>query len=391
MIELQNILIVSGEHSGDSLGGDLVREFKKINSNFQFFGIGGTNMISEGVRSIYDIEELNVIGFSGIVFKYRKLKKIANQLVQECITKNVKYVILIDYPGFNLELASMLKNASQDIKIIFYVSPQIWAWRFNRIHKIKKYVDLQLLLFPFEKKIYDRYNIDNEVVGHPLMGKMQSMLETGLEIKTNDENKVITLMPGSRTGEIKRLLHLLLDSAKVIHDKHPNTEFLLPGINEKESKFIERKVETFKKENPNIKISYQFNNSAKCIEKADMVILASGTATLEVAYFKKPMIILYINSFLTHFIGKRVLLIPYVGLVNILAEKFIVKELLQSECTTKNITEEAFKILENKLYREEMIYNISAIKESLGTGDSSKKAANAILKLISSSPSPFPS
>ena len=391
MTELQNILIVSGEHSGDSLGGDLVREFKKINSNYQFFGIGGTNMISEGVRSTYDIEELNVIGFSGIVFKYRKLKKIANQLVQECVRKNVKYAILIDYPGFNLELASMLKNASKDIKIIFYVSPQIWAWRFNRIHKIKKYVDLQLLLFPFEKKIYDRYNIDNVVVGHPLMGKMQSMLETGLEIKTSDENKVITLMPGSRTGEIKRLLHLLLDSAKVIHDKHPNTEFLLPGINEKESKFIETNLELFKNENPKIKISYQFNNSAKCLEKADMVILASGTATLEVAYFKKPMIILYINSFLTHFIGKRVLLIPYVGLVNILAEKFIVKEYLQSECNTENITQEAFKILENKLYREEMISNVSAIKESLGTGDSSKKAANAILKLISSSPPPSPS
>jgi len=271
MTELQNILIISGEHSGDSLGGDLIREIKKINSNYQFFGIGGSNMISEGVRSIYDIEELNVIGFSGIVFKYRKLKKIANQLVQECVTKNVKYAILIDYPGFNLELASMLKNASKDIKIIFYVSPQIWAWRFNRIHKIKKYVDLQLLLFPFEKKIYDRYNIDNVVVGHPLMGKMQSMLETGLEIKTSDENKVITLMPGSRTGEIKRLLHLLLDSAKVIHDKHPNTEFLLPGINEKESKFIETNLELFKNENPKIKISYQFNNSAKCLEKADML------------------------------------------------------------------------------------------------------------------------
>ncbi len=390
MTEHQNILIISGEHSGDSLGGELIKEIKKTTSHFQFFGIGGASMISEGVHSLYDIEEMNVIGFSGILFKYHKLKKIANQLVDECITKKVKYAILIDYPGFNLELSSMLKKSIQDIKIIFYVSPQIWAWRFNRIHKIKDNVDLQLLLFPFEKKIYDRYNINNVVVGHPLMGKMKEQLEEGIEIPFSESKKRITLMPGSRSGEIRRLFPILLDVARVLYSAHPELEFLIPGINEKESIFIESSLDTFQKKYPEIPISYHFQNSAKCLEKSDLVILASGTATLEVAYFKKPMIILYINSFLTHFIGKRVLLIPYVGLVNILAEKFIVKEFLQGECSTENITTEANRILSDSAYRENMINNISMIGESLGTGDASKKAATAILKLISSSQSPSP-
>jgi lipid-A-disaccharide synthase len=391
MTDFQNILIVAGEHSGDSLGGELIKELKKGNSLVQFFGIGGASMISEGVQSLYDIEEMNVIGFSGILFKYHKLRKIANQLVKECIVKKVKYVILIDYPGFNLELSSMLKKSNPDIKVIFYVSPQIWAWRFNRIHKIKDYVDLQLLLFPFEKKIYDKYNIPNVVVGHPLMGKMKEQLEGGIEIPISESKKRIVLMPGSRSGEIRRLLPILLDVASVLHSNHPDLDFLIPGINEKESNFIENSIETFRINHPNIPISYHFNNSARCLEKSDLVILSSGTATLEVAYFKKPMIILYINSFLTHFIGKRVLLIPYVGLVNILAEKFIVKEFLQGECNTSNITKEANHILDDATYRESMIAYVSQIGESLGTGDASKKASNAILKLISSSqpPSPF--
>ncbi len=375
--------MIAGEHSGDILGGELLSELKNLSLDCKYFGIGGEKMISQGLTSLSNIEDLNVIGFSGIIFKYRSLKKIANTIVSECKTKNVKIAILIDYPGFNLELARMLKKDIKDIKIIFYVSPQIWAWKFNRIFKIKQNVDLILLLFPFEKKIYDKYNIDNVVVGHPLMGKLKTDFEEGREINTNKDSLVVTLMPGSRTGEITRLLEIMLETAVLLSREYPNLEFIIPNINDKEDAFIQKTIKKYI-ENFNLKIQYQFQNSARSIEKADLVILASGTATLEVAYFKKPMIILYINSFITHFIGKRLLQIPYVGLVNILSEKFICKEFLQSECNPSTIHKEALKILSNEKYKEEMIYNLGLVKEGLGSGDASKKAGVAILKLISS-------
>ena len=381
--KINEILVVAGEHSGDSLGSELISELKKRNSQINFIGIGGAQMISEGIESLYDIEEMNVIGFTGALLKYRKLKNIANKLVKICLNKNIKNCILIDYPGFNLELASMLKESIPDIKIIFYVSPQIWAWRFNRIFKIKKNIDLMLLLFPFEKKIYDNYKINNVVVGHPLVNKMQESFNNGFSIEKDPNLFYITLMPGSRTGEIRRLLTVLLDSAKLIQEKFKNVHFLIPGINEKESQYIIDSIQNTIKNNPDLRITYHFENSARCIEASEMVVLASGTATLEVAYFKKPMVIIYKNSFITHFIGKKLLLLPYVGLVNILSEKFICKEFLQDECNSKNIFIESENILLNKNYREEMIDNLEKVKNGLGKGDSSKIAAEAILKLIS--------
>lgn len=377
------IMVIAGEHSGDILGGDLLKEIKRDKS-FEYIGIGGPNMISEGLHTIANMEEISVIGFSGILFSYFKLKKIANSLVDHALKKNIKYCILIDYPGFNLELASMLKKSIPDIKIIFYVSPQIWAWRFKRIFKIQKYVDLILLLFPFEKKIYDKYGIQNVVVGHNLVQKLELDLKHFPGIMKSESEFVITLMPGSRTGEIRNLLNVVLDSAKLLSEKlKKKVRFLLPNINEKESDFIKTNVDSYV-EKYQLNIEYHFQNSTQCISASDMVILASGTATLEVAYFKKPMVIIYKTSALTHFIGKKLLLIPYVGLVNILAEKFICREFLQSDCSTENIVSESIKILTDESYSLTMKEELGKISNGLGNGDSSIRAKNAILKLISS-------
>jgi lipid-A-disaccharide synthase len=382
----QNILLVAGEHSGDSLGGELIRSLKQKNSSLQFFGIGGDQMKSEGLDSLADIEELAVIGFGAIVFKYRKLKSIATSIVEKAISKNCKMIILIDYPGFNLALAKMFKDKIPDCKIVFYVSPQIWAWRYNRIFKIKKLVDLMLLLFEFEKEIYDKHSIPNVVVGHPVVNQIQEKFQSGKEINTTQE-EIITLMPGSRSGEIKRLLIPLLDSAVLLMEEHKkkgkDTLFLIPGISSKDEDYILETIQLYKAKYPNLQLQYEFQNSARCIEKSKLVLLASGTATLEVAYFQKPMVIIYKGSWLSFYIGMKLLRIPYVGLVNILSGKFICKELLQSECTPENIFQEALRILTDKAYREEMEQNLKKVKQSLGKGDSSQIAADSILKLIS--------
>ncbi|MCP5511926.1 MAG: lipid-A-disaccharide synthase [Leptospiraceae bacterium] len=382
--------MVCGEHSGDNLGSGLMRELKTLNSNFSFFGIGGNGMIDLGLQSFSNIEDLNVIGLVGALLKYRKLKKIANGLVQEAIERNCKTVILIDYPGFNLALAGMLKKQIKDIKVIFYVSPQIWAWRYNRIYKISKLIDLMLLLFPFEKKIYDKHGIPNKLVGHTVVNNVKLAYQSGTDIPLPENSYPITIMPGSRSSEVKRLLDPILESSmeinKILREKQMNPVFLLPNINIKEESLIREKIDEFKKIDPTLNIVYIFNNSARAIALGNFVILSSGTATLEVAMFEKPMIILYKNSFFTHFIGKRVVSIPYIGLVNILSESFICKEFLQEECNPNNIVREAMKIIEDKDYRLEMVRNIQKVKMGLGDGRSSQIAAGAIVELISSSP-----
>ncbi len=369
----EEILIIAGEHSGDLLGADLMRSLPK---EFQFFGIGGKEMKKQGMVSKFEMESLSVIGFTGILTKYFPLKKIAKSLVDEAKLKNIKYAILIDYPGFNLYLAEKLKE--QNIKIIFYVSPQIWAWRFKRIFKIQKLVDLILLLFPFEKKIYDKYNINSRFVGHPLSDRMEEKLKIEKDFKTSKNKRKICIMPGSRKGEIRRLLIPILDSLRIIKQKtNEELELFLPNINSSEESYIFSILENYN----DLKIDYYFDKTARCIQNSDVVIVASGTATLEVAYFEKPMVIIYQLSTISYLIGKAMVLTEYVGLVNILSEKEICKELIQSNCNKENISKEVLRLFTDKDYYSEMKNNLSKVKKSLGK-NASKKASETILELI---------
>ncbi|HMY66830.1 MAG TPA: lipid-A-disaccharide synthase [Leptospiraceae bacterium] len=384
----KTILTVAGEHSGDLLCGELLQFLKSRNSDLEFIGIGGETMLKEGLQSYADIEDMAVIGFTGILSKYFKLRKLAKRLVDAAKEKNITEAILIDYPGFNLALAEMLKKAIPGFKVIFYVSPQIWAWRYNRIYKIKERVDHMLLLFQFEKKIYDRHEIRNTVVGHPLVNRIQTELQAGKELSLPKRDFTVCLMPGSRSGEIRRLLADMLASASEIRKRlsaeNKSVLFLVPSISEKEEKYILDSIEEIRKENPELEIQYHYKNTLRCIEKSDMVILASGTATLEVACFEKPMVILYKNSMFTHWLGKKLVLIPYVGLVNVLSERFICREFLQEDCNPQNITEESMKILRDEAYRKKMTEDIILVKKSLGDGKASEIAGNSILELISS-------
>ncbi|MBP7283624.1 MAG: lipid-A-disaccharide synthase [Leptospiraceae bacterium] len=382
----EKFLIVCGEPSGDLLGANLIEELHKTGGKFSFIGIGGSEMIKTGFSSSHDIESLSVIGFTGILTKYFPLRKIAKELVEKAVANNVHYAILIDYPGFNLYLAEKLRE--KGIKIIFYVSPQIWAWRFKRIFRIRDCVDLMLVLFPFEKKIYDEYNVNSEFVGHPLCSRMKEKVETEKPISIEKKVTTICLMPGSRSGEITRLIDPILESAvliqKEMQSKNKKVQFILPNINKTKENFILEKLK-LKQEETNLKVQYFFDNSAKCLETSDLVILSSGTATLEVAYFEKPMVIIYKMSYISFQIGLRLVTTKHVGLVNILAGEGICKEFLQDAANADNIFPEAMRILNDDTYRKTMISRIKEVKTSLGDGNAGKKASAAILKLIQES------
>lgn len=382
----EKILIVCGEPSGDLLGADLMKELLNTGSNFTFTGIGGLEMGKSGFTSLYDIESLSVMGFTGILTRYFELKRIVKNLVEKAIEQNVHYAVLIDYPGFNLYLAERLRE--KGIKVIFYVSPQIWAWRFKRIYKIKEFVNLMLVLFPFEKKIYDEYSVKCEFVGHPLKTRMIEKINTEKSINIEKGITTICLMPGSRGVEIDRLLDPILESAILINNRMhligKKVQFILPNINKSKESLILEKLEKIKTEKK-LDIKYFFDSSAKCIEASDLVILSSGTATLEVTFFEKPMIILYKVGFFTYNIGRRIVSAKFFGLPNVLSERIICKEYLQKEVTPETIFTEAKQILENDPYRNEMIENIRKVKQSLGDGHAGKNAAKAILKLIQES------
>ncbi len=385
--------MLAGEHSGDLLGGDLLKELKRKSPNLEFFGIGGTEMVQKAnLHTLVDIERLSVIGFWEAVKKYSYLKSLMDMLLEEIERRKCKYAILIDYPGFNLRLAERLRE--RNIEVIFYVSPQIWAWKFKRIFKIQKNVNLMLTLFQFEEELYREYGVNAFFVGHPLPKRIQESLrkENPLPVNINHKSEiVIALLPGSRSQEIQKLTHILLKSASMIHTyfqskKNPKkVVFLLPNINPHLEGYIQGKIRQFLKKYPSLNLHYVFNASSRVMEVSDILLLASGTATLEGVYWEKPMVILYKVSLFTYFIASLLVRSPYIGLINILAGKEICRELIQAECSSNLVFKEAIAILENRNYRNKIIQEIIKLKsKELSVPDAAKLASERILEYIRS-------
>ena len=363
------ILIVAGEPSGDLLGGELMKNMKElIDPSLSFFGLGGKTMSLHNFNSLEKMENLTVMGIVEALVKYRFLKAIFDQILLKVDKNNCQFAILIDYPGFNLRLAKELKK--REIKVIFYVSPQIWAWKFKRIYSIKKNVDFMLVFFDFEKEIYDEYKVPCQQLAHPVCKRIPQLLEESLFTKKEDRNKTyITLMPGSRTSEISKLLKPTLHTAVLIYKycikKNRKVEFFLPNLNKKCDKKIRQLLSKYEKKYPSLKIHYFFNQSIECMNNSQIVILASGTATLEAVVLEKPMIIIYKVHFLTYAIFSFLTKVPFFGLVNLIAKKEICKEFIQTECKAKNIFQEAKKLIFNQNYYLTMKENVRNVKNKL--------------------------
>ncbi|TGN18213.1 lipid-A-disaccharide synthase [Leptospira idonii] len=389
----ESVLVLTGEHSGDLLGGDLLGELKHIRPELSFYGIGGESMAAHGFESLEDLEKLSVIGFSEAIQKYSYLKKLLFSIVDEAKRRNTKFAILIDYPGFNLRLAKELKKIG--IPSVFYVSPQIWAWKFKRIFFIKENIALMLTLFRFEEEIYKEYEVNAKFVGHPISKRIPEKMKKEPQLPSHlpelDEGFVIGLLPGSRTGEIQRLLDPILGTAKLLHgymsEKKKKLVFLLPNINSKQESYIKKKIEELQKEVPDIQIHYIWDGSLRVMNASDLLLIASGTATLEGLYFEKPMVILYKVSWFTYLLGSLLMRSKFIGLANILSGQEVCMEITQNECKPKYIFEEAKRILENSRFRNKMIQILGQTKErELGSTNGAKLAAKEIAHFYDSIP-----
>lgn len=367
--------IVAGEASGDLLGSHLIEALKKRRTDIEFVGIAGPKMLRQGATSLFPIERLSVRGYIEVLKHLWGLLKLRRQLLNHFLDQPLDLFIGIDAPDFNFWLEKKLKN--RGVKTIHYVSPSIWAWRKNRIKKIKKAVTEILALFPFEPALYQNEGIPVTYVGHPLADilPMEPNVAAAREIlKLDAKDLVVAMLPGSRQSEVHQHARLFVEAAKLIYAERPEAKFLVPLITRETRQIFE--LETFNEHD--LPIDLLFGHAHDAMEAADVVIVASGTATLEAALLKKPMIITYRMPKLSWQLLKRMRLQPYVGLPNILAGKFVVPELLQDDATATNLAQTALKLVTDKANLAEIKKVFTEIHHQLRQ-NTAEKAAAAIL------------
>ena len=390
---MPKIAIVAGEASGDLLGSHLIRALKAQRGDLTFIGIAGPKMIGEGATSLFPIEKLSVRGYVEVLKHLYGLLKLRKSLLKQLLAEKPDIFIGVDAPDFNFWLERKLKK--HGIPTIHYVSPSIWAWRGGRMGKIKRAVSHVLALFPFEPALYEKAGVAVTYVGHPLADKLplKPSKSAAREILKIDKNKlVIAILPGSRQSEVKQHADLLIKTAQIISKENKNSQFLVPLITRETRQLFETALYNNTSHNqanlnnddsPNetLDLDILFGHAHDAMEAADIVIVASGTATLEAALLKKPMVITYRMPAISWQILKRMRYQPYVGLPNILAGKFLVPELLQDDATPQKLADAVASLLSDDAYLKEIKQEFTTIHQNLRQ-NSAKKAAEVVLSYI---------
>ncbi|MFT4765030.1 MAG: lipid-A-disaccharide synthase [Oleispira sp.] len=377
------IAIVVGETSGDMLGIGLMKALKKQYPDATFEGVGGPLMEAEGFKSFVPMERLAVMGLVEILGRLFELLKVRKKLVQYWQKNPPDVFIGIDAPEFNTQLEYKLKKSG--IKTVHYVSPSVWAWRPKRIHKIKKSIDLMLTLFPFEAKFYQQHHVPVSFVGHNLADSIpfENHAEDARQIFHFDKDEqIVCLMPGSRGSEVEKLCPVFIQAAELVFAHNPKARFILPAANKVRMQQIEQLIDDMQ---PSVKIDVIDGNSKTCMQAADVILLASGTATLEGMLLKKPMIVSYIVSPITAMIMRRLLKQDFISLPNLLAGREVVPEILQEHATAKNLAEAVTERLENEDLIHQLQETFLFIHKQLKRG-ANEQAALAVVNLLEPSP-----
>ena len=374
----KTVLIIAGEASGDMHGANLVREMLNRDPALKFYGIGGKKMLQEGVQLLADASTMAVVSLTEVVFKLKDILKIMRTIKKSLDERRPDLVILIDYPDFNLPVAKAARR--HNIKVLYYISPQVWAWRQSRIEQIKKTVTRMAVILPFEVETYRRHGFAADYVGHPLLDMIKttySKKESRKKFDLHEDKITIGILPGSRMSEIKKLLPELLQAATIMKDSIPELQFVVPLADTLEEKNLTGIIAGFP-----IDVNVISGQTYDVVSCADLALVASGTATLETALLKVPMIIVYKISPLSYFIGKLFVRVKNIGLVNIIAEKTIVPELIQNDASGARIAREALSILGDETKKQAMIRELEAIRSRLGEPGAAIKTAKLALDML---------
>jgi lipid-A-disaccharide synthase len=374
----KKIMLVAGEVSGDLHGAHLVEAIQKIAPEIEFFGVGGEQLKERGMKLLHHVHSLSVVGISEALRKLRVALKTLQELKETIERERPDLLILIDYPEFNLRLAKIAHR--RGIPILYYISPQIWAWRPGRIKSIAKWVRKMVVFFSFELPLYQAAGVDVEWVGHPLLDIVKPSLprEEALQrFGIDPGQKTIALLPGSRTEEVIKLLPPLLTSAAYLKREIPELQFLLPlapGISETALSPVLRDAL--------IPVTMVRGYNYDAMALSELIITASGTATLEAAILGKPMVIVYKVSRLTYWVGRTLIRVKYIGLVNLIAGREIAKELIQDEADPKRIAEEALRLLKDPALYAKTVESLAEVRQALGEPGAVHRAARIVLSLL---------
>ncbi len=373
-----SIMFSAGESSGDQHAANMFLELKKHQPDIKGFGMGGAKMALAGIDIRYDSGSIGVIGVVEVLKHYSEIRR-ALKLIQQLVsTERPDLLVCVDYKEFNLKLARFAKQCG--VKVLFYVSPQVWAWRPGRVKTYGKAIDMMAVIFPFETTYYDAENVPVRYVGHPSVDKVhpqRSRLEDMAIFNLDENNPVIGLLPGSRANEINRLLPIMLAAAEILQARIPGIQFMLPQADS----ISDELLESYMRQSL-VKITVIKNQPYDVIQCCDVVMTTSGTATIEIALLTVPMVITYKLAALTYWLGRWLVNTPFIGLPNIILGKGFIKELIQHEATSENLAEEIERILTDKFYTDQMRDNLNQVKQQLGQGGGSKNMAELALEIM---------
>lgn len=367
---MTRVFFSAGESSGDLHGGNLIRALRTLDPAIQCEGIGGQRMADAGMELRYDLAERAIMGFTEVIRSFALIRRLFNDTVERLRTTPPDALVLIDYPGFNMRLGK--KARELNIPVIYYISPQVWAWKKGRVHTLAEFVDKMLVILPFEKEIYDRVKLECRFVGHPLIDHIRSVpIQGTLE---DSDRPLVGLLPGSREQEIGRILPVMIEVARALHETDPALRFVVPCVDT----LREAQVRSIARDFP---IETVIGLTYEVLHAARICLVTSGTATVETALFGVPFVVLYITSTPTYFLARMLVKIEMIALVNILAGKKIVPEFIQSDARASTILPVVRELLEDSPRRATMIQELGQVKEALGAEDASAAAAQEVLHL----------
>jgi len=372
----QKILIVAGEASGDLHGGNLAKEIIRLRPDIELVGMGGSFMRQAGVDTIIDNAELAVVGIWEVLAHLKVILRAFNTLKQLLINDPPALIVLIDYPDFNLRLAKVARKAG--VPVLYYISPQVWAWRRGRVKKIAGLVDKMLVAFPFEKEFYDNAGLDCTFVGHPLLDAIKEMPDRktlAARFGLDPERPIFGILPGSRRKEISFHLPVMLNAYQILKEKIPGLQAVIPVASTLVQGDFTAHMEGF----GDVKLVEGDTDSVMAL--MDAAVVASGTATLQTALYGKPMVIMYRLSPLTYHLGKMLIKVDHIGIVNIVAGREVSPELIQDMATPENISSLIFKMFYDKAYYGLMVENMEYVKRKLGGPGASARAAEEVVRL----------
>ena len=376
---MKKIFILTGEPSGDKLASQVIKNLMKINSNVDYLSVGGENLKSLGIKSIYDLKEITYLGFTNVILNLFKINKKINQTVKAIEDYNPDILFTVDSPDFTLRVAEKIKKINSKIKTIHYVAPQVWVWREGRVKKIKNFIDHILLLFSFEKKFFEKENISCEFVGHPLLqNKERGKIDINQIIGKN--KALISVFPGSRKSEITVLMPILLEFIKLMNKKYNNFSYVFHS-----TKTFNNLIQSLIKPKnlSNCEVISDDKIKSYILEKSVFAVAKSGTVSLEICNAKIPSIILYKMGIINFFILKILVKTKFANIINIAAKEEVIPELLQSNCNANNIFKEVSYFVENPDKIKTQIEKTQDILKKLKTNNSSTElAAKSIIRIM---------